>query len=42
MSEVATPARHRDLGLTDAEYERIVEKLDREPNDVELAVFSLM
>ena len=42
MSEVATPARHRDLGLTDSEYERIVEKLGREPNDVELAVFSLM
>ncbi len=33
---------HRDLGLTDAEYELIVEKLGREPNEVELAVFSLM
>ena len=42
MSEVATPARHRELGLTDAEYELIVEKLGREPNEVELAVFSLM
>jgi phosphoribosylformylglycinamidine synthase subunit PurL len=35
-------SRHRDLGLTDAEYELIVDKLDREPNQVELAVFSLM
>jgi phosphoribosylformylglycinamidine synthase len=34
--------RHRELGLTDPEYERIVERLGREPNDVELAVFSLM
>jgi phosphoribosylformylglycinamidine synthase II len=39
---VTTLARHRELGLTDAEYELIVEKLEREPNDVELAVFSLM
>ena len=35
-------ARHRELGLTDHEYELIVEKLEREPNQVELAVFSLM
>ena len=34
--------RHRELGLTDAEYELIVAKLGRAPNDVELAVFSLM
>jgi len=34
--------RHRELGLSDAEYELIVEKLGREPNGVELAVFSLM
>jgi phosphoribosylformylglycinamidine synthase len=34
--------RHRELGLTDSEYELIVEKLGREPNAVELAVFSLM
>ncbi|MEA2279566.1 MAG: phosphoribosylformylglycinamidine synthase subunit PurL [Solirubrobacteraceae bacterium] len=34
--------KHRELGLTDAEYELIVEKLEREPNEVELAVFSLM
>ena len=30
------------LGLTAAEYELIVQKIDREPNEVELAVFSLM
>jgi phosphoribosylformylglycinamidine synthase subunit PurL len=35
-------ARHRELGLTDAEYEGICERLQREPNAVELAVFSLM
>ena len=35
-------ARHRELGLTDHEYELIAEKLEREPNEVELAVFSLM
>jgi len=34
--------RHRELGLTDAEYELIVEHLGRDPNEVELAVFSLM
>ena len=34
--------RHRELGLTDAEYDLIVEKVGREPNEVELAVFSLM
>ena len=33
---------HRELGLTDYEYDVIVEKLGREPNEVELAVFSLM
>ncbi len=44
MSPTAsTPSsRHRELGLTDDEYERIVERLDREPNDVELAMLSLM
>jgi phosphoribosylformylglycinamidine synthase II len=35
-------AKHRDLGLTDFEYERIVELLGREPNEVELAMFSLL
>ena len=33
---------HRELGLTDAEYDLIVEKLGREPNGVELAMFSLL
>src|ERR1700755_3423968 len=42
-SSPASPRmRHRELGLTDAEYDLIVEKLGREPNEVELAVFSLM
>jgi phosphoribosylformylglycinamidine synthase len=35
-------SRHRELGLTDSEYELIVELLGREPNGVELAMLSLM
>jgi phosphoribosylformylglycinamidine synthase len=35
-------SRHRELGLTDFEYGRIVELLGRDPNDVELAMFSLL
>jgi phosphoribosylformylglycinamidine synthase len=35
-------AKHRELGLTDSEFSLIVEKLGREPNDVELAMFSLL
>ncbi|HEY8639300.1 MAG TPA: phosphoribosylformylglycinamidine synthase subunit PurL, partial [Solirubrobacterales bacterium] len=34
--------RHRKLGLTDSEYERICELLGRDPNVVELAMFSLL
>src|SRR5215204_2431546 len=39
---VSSEPRHRELGLTDYEYERIVEQLGREPNEVELAMFSLL
>jgi phosphoribosylformylglycinamidine synthase II len=42
MSPTASPSKHRALGLTDHEYELIVARLDREPNDVELAMLSLM
>src|SRR3984893_5769856 len=42
MSQSASPSKHRELGLTDAEYELILEKLGREPNGVELAMLSLM
>jgi phosphoribosylformylglycinamidine synthase subunit PurL len=35
-------SRHRELGLTDDEYARINELLGREPNDTELAMFSLL
>jgi phosphoribosylformylglycinamidine synthase subunit PurL len=35
-------AQHRELGLTDAEYDGIRDKLGRNPNALELAVFSLM
>ncbi len=45
MSATAAPpgrARAVRLGLTEAEYELIVERLGREPNEVELAMFSLM
>ena len=41
MSAVAEHP-HRELGLTDSEYELICDKLGREPNPLELAVFSLM
>jgi len=37
-----TDSRHRELGLTDSEYALILEKIGREPNGVELAMFSLM
>ncbi len=33
---------HRELGLTDREFELICEKMGREPNGVELAMFSLL
>ena len=36
------PPKHRELGLTDSEFELIVEKMGREPNVVELAMFSLL
>ena len=39
---MTTVAPHRELGLTDHEYELICEQMGREPNHVELAVFSLM
>ncbi|MGI8803473.1 MAG: phosphoribosylformylglycinamidine synthase subunit PurL [Solirubrobacteraceae bacterium] len=51
MSATAAPGPHRrwpgrtravELGLTEAEYELIVDRLGREPNEVELAMFSLM
>jgi phosphoribosylformylglycinamidine synthase subunit PurL len=35
-------AKHRELGLTDSEFDLICEKLGRGPNDVELAMFSLL
>jgi phosphoribosylformylglycinamidine synthase subunit PurL len=41
-TKTADQAPYRALGLTDAEYGRICELLDREPNDVELAMFSLL
>jgi len=39
---VTDPALHRALGLTDEEFERIRVLLERDPNDFELAVFSLL
>jgi phosphoribosylformylglycinamidine synthase len=39
---VTEPALHRALGLTDGEDERIRLLLGRDPNDFELAVFSLL
>jgi phosphoribosylformylglycinamidine synthase len=42
LSAVAERRLHRVLGLTDAEFDRIRLLLEREPNDFELAVFSLL
>jgi phosphoribosylformylglycinamidine synthase len=42
VSAGVSESPHRALGLTDAEYERIVELLGRDPNQVELAMFSLL
>jgi phosphoribosylformylglycinamidine synthase subunit PurL len=42
VSAEVSESRHRELGLTDCEYERITELLGRDPNDVELAMFSLL
>ena len=42
LSSVAQQPLHRVLGLTDAEHERIKTLLGRDPNDFELAVFSLL
>jgi phosphoribosylformylglycinamidine synthase II len=39
---VTEASAHRELGLTDDEYARICELLEREPNGVELAMFSLL
>jgi phosphoribosylformylglycinamidine synthase subunit PurL len=39
---VSDAAAHRELGLTDSEFELIVEMMGREPNTVELAMFSLL
>src|SRR6201994_1347875 len=41
-TQSSASAKYRELGLTDHEYELIVDHLGREPNDVELAMLSLM
>jgi phosphoribosylformylglycinamidine synthase II len=42
MSVTPSATAYRELGLTDFEYERICDLLEREPNRVELAMFSLL
>jgi phosphoribosylformylglycinamidine synthase subunit PurL len=42
LSQVAEQPVYQALGLTDGEYARIVDLLEREPNQFELAVFSLL
>jgi phosphoribosylformylglycinamidine synthase II len=42
LTPVVEQPLHRALGLTDGELERIRELLGRDPNDFELAVFSLL
>lgn len=37
-----TPGLWREMGLTDDEYQRVIELLGREPNYVELGIFSVM
>jgi phosphoribosylformylglycinamidine synthase subunit PurL len=39
---VTKSLKHRELGLTDAELDRIEALLGRHPNDLELCIFSLM
>ncbi|NQV06630.1 phosphoribosylformylglycinamidine synthase subunit PurL [bacterium] len=39
MSEIS---KHRALGMTDEEYEAVIEILEREPTDAELAMYSVM
>ena len=42
LTRVAEQPLHRALGLTDGELDRIQELMEREPNHLELAVFSLL
>lgn len=42
MSSVAEQPLHRALGLTDGEFDRIRSLLERDPNDFELGIFSLL
>src|ERR1044072_6378465 len=42
LTRVSEQSLHRALGLTNSEYGRICELLEREPNQFELAVFSLL
>jgi phosphoribosylformylglycinamidine synthase subunit PurL len=42
LTAVTPQPLHRTLGLTDGEHERICALLERQPNDFELAVFSLL
>ena len=42
LNAVSPQPLHRALGLTDGEFDRIHEQLGRDPNDFELAVYSLL
>ncbi len=42
MSAATDTPKHRELGLTDREFELICDGMGREPNTVELAMFSLL
>jgi phosphoribosylformylglycinamidine synthase subunit PurL len=42
LTRVVEQPLHRALGLTDEEFDRICDLLEREPNHFELAVFSLL
>ncbi|MBV8988786.1 MAG: phosphoribosylformylglycinamidine synthase subunit PurL, partial [Solirubrobacterales bacterium] len=42
MLAILRSSRHRELGLSDHEYELIIDRLGRDPSAVELAMLSLM
>ncbi|NND03657.1 MAG: phosphoribosylformylglycinamidine synthase subunit PurL [Acidimicrobiia bacterium] len=42
MTSMATEPAHRQLGMTDDEYESVIEILGREPRPAELAMYSVM
>ncbi|MDN6231706.1 phosphoribosylformylglycinamidine synthase subunit PurL [Staphylococcus simulans] len=42
IEEIKSEHLYRDMGLTDAEYDKVVEILGRQPNFTEIGIFSVM